>query len=229
MGIRNRLLSSTLLAGSMLAAWPVLAADVTPERLSIRSRRTGWWTTAHDAQRYSPLDKINKENVKDLRIAYAVAIGGTAANENLEATPLAEDGDPEASRNAGGSILGGMSRYTERNTSDIVVVDPFTGDVKKKMRKPYPNRSAALTTAGGVLFTGYVDGSFAAYDDVSLEQLWEVNVGTGFNAPPMTFEVGGKQYVAILTGLSRNSRAALVNTPELREMRSQTMLFVFGL
>jgi alcohol dehydrogenase (cytochrome c) len=137
--------------------------------------------------------------------------------------------DPDAGRNASGSILGGMARYTERNTSDIVVVDPFTGDVKKKLRKPFPNRSAALTTAGGLLFTGYVDGSFAAYDDISLEQLWEVNVGTGFNAPPMTFEAGGKQYVAILTGLSRNSRAALVNTPELREMRSQTMLFVFGL
>jgi glucose dehydrogenase len=47
---------------------------------------------AVDAQRYSPLDKINKGTVKDLKLAYAVAIGGTSANENLEATPLAEDG-----------------------------------------------------------------------------------------------------------------------------------------
>jgi hypothetical protein len=38
MGIRNRLLSGTLLAGSMLAAWPVLAADVTPERLCTAAR-----------------------------------------------------------------------------------------------------------------------------------------------------------------------------------------------
>ncbi len=73
---------------------------------------------------------------------------------------------------------------------------------------------AALTTAGGLLFTGLTDGSFGAYDDVSLEQ---------------PFEAGGKQYVAILTGLSRNARTGLVNTPELREMRNQTMLFVFGL
>ena len=128
----------------------------------------------------------------------------------------------------------GRSRAASRGISSAtnptsIVVDPFTGEVKKKMRKPYPNRSAALTTAGGLLFTGLVDGSFAAYDDTSLEQLWEINVGAGFNAPPMTFEVGGKQYVAILTGLSRNAKAALVNTPELREMRNQTMLFVFGL
>ena len=124
---------------------------------------------------------------------------------------------------------GGVARYIERAESDIVVVDPFTGEVKKKMRKPYPNRSAALTTAGGLFFTGLIDGSFAAYDDVSLEQLWEVNVGVGLNAPPMTFEVGGKQYVVILTGLSRPAKTTLVNTPELREMRNQTMLFVFGL
>jgi hypothetical protein len=65
--------------------------------------------------------------------------------------------------------------------------------------------------------------------DRSLEQLWDVNVGAGFNAPPMTFEAGGKQYVAILTGLGRVAKSTLVNTPELREMRNQTMLFVFGL
>jgi alcohol dehydrogenase (cytochrome c) len=126
-------------------------------------------------------------------------------------------------------LSGGVARYIERNESDIIVVDPVTGEVKKKMRKPYPNRSAALTTAGDLLFTGLVDGSFAAYDDTSLEQLWEINVGAGFNTPPMTFEVGGKQYVAILTGLGRNAKAALVNTPELREMRNQTILFVFGI
>jgi hypothetical protein len=47
----------------------------------------------------------------------------------------------------------------------------------------------------------------------------------------MTFEGGGKQYVAIaiLTGLGRPAKTTLVNTPELREMRNQTMLFVFAL
>jgi alcohol dehydrogenase (cytochrome c) len=137
--------------------------------------------------------------------------------------------DPDMGRSTTGSMPGGVAKYIERNESDIIVVDPFTGEVKKRLRKPYPNRSAALTTAGGLLFTGLVDGSFAAYDDTSLEQLWDINVGSGFNAPPMTFEFGGKQYVAILTGLGRNAKAALVNTPELRELRSQTMLFVFGL
>jgi alcohol dehydrogenase (cytochrome c) len=137
--------------------------------------------------------------------------------------------DPDAVRSATGAMLGGASKVIERSESDIVVVDPLSGEVKQRVHKPYPNHSAALTTAGGLLFTGLIDGSFAAYDDASLEQLWQINVGTGFNAPPMTFEVGGKQYVAISAGLGRLARTTLANTPELREMRNQTMLFVFGL
>src|ERR1700674_1400053 len=89
-------LRSLLLAGSlMLPAAPAFAADVTPDRLANADREPQNWLMNHrtyDAQRYSPLDKINKANIKDLKLAYAVAIGGTSPNENLESTPLAEDG-----------------------------------------------------------------------------------------------------------------------------------------
>src|SRR5262249_56227269 len=103
------------------------------------------------------------------------------------------------------------------------------GEVKKRVRAPYPNYSAALATAGGLVFTGLGDGSFIAYDDESMEPLWKLNVGSGFNAPPMSFEVGGKQYIAIMSGLSLLPKDTLTLTPELSEMRHQTMLFVFGL
>ena len=47
---------------------------------------------------------------------------------------------------------------------------------------------------------------------------------------PTTFDAGGKQYVAMSTGLSRVSENKLTKTPELRDLlRNQTMLFVFGL
>ena len=90
--IRNALFASTML---IAAAVPALAADVTPQRLVNPNAEPQNWLMNHrtyDAQRFSPLDRINKSNVKGLRLAYAVAIGGTSANENLEATPLAEDG-----------------------------------------------------------------------------------------------------------------------------------------
>ena len=53
------------------------------------------------------------------------------------------------------------------------------------------------------MFSGFTDGTLIAFDDTTMQPLWKFNVGVGFNAPPMTFEVGGKQYVAILAGLSR--------------------------
>jgi alcohol dehydrogenase (cytochrome c) len=128
-----------------------------------------------------------------------------------------------------GSMLGGGVRFFARTESEIIAADPFTGEVKKRVGSTYPNYSAALTTSGGLVFTGLGDGTFVAYDDTSLEPLWKINVGSGFNAPPMTFEAGGKQYVAIMSGLSQISKGRLILTPELREMRNQTMLFVFSL
>src|SRR5437879_1049318 len=96
MAIRNRLICNALLASSVLAmAFPAIAAEVTSDRLANADKEPQNWLMNHrtyDAQRYSPLDKINRGNVKGLKLAYAVALGGTAANENLEATPLAEDG-----------------------------------------------------------------------------------------------------------------------------------------
>jgi glucose dehydrogenase len=62
-----------LLAGAMLfAIAPAVAADVTPARLA--NPEPGNWLMNHrtyDAQRYSPLDRINKSNIKSLKLAYA--------------------------------------------------------------------------------------------------------------------------------------------------------------
>jgi len=44
------------------------------------------------SQRYSPLEAINRSNVKNLKLAFSVALGGTSANEYVEATPLVDDG-----------------------------------------------------------------------------------------------------------------------------------------
>jgi alcohol dehydrogenase (cytochrome c) len=73
------------------------------------------------------------------------------------------------------------------------------------------------------------DGTIAAFDDTTLEQLWKINVGPRFAAPPMTFEVNGKQFVAIASGASPTSKRTLANIPELAEQRNATVLYVFAL
>jgi alcohol dehydrogenase (cytochrome c) len=100
-----------------------------------------------------------------------------------------------------------------------------------KMRKdlPYSIFGGTLSTAGGLVMTGLVDGTLVALDDKTLDVLWSLNVGTGFNAPPMTYSVDGKQYVAIASGLFRNARGSLSKSPEMRNLSNATMVFVFGL
>jgi len=84
----------TALAGALLAsAAPLYAADVTFERL-LNPEPHNWLMVHHDysAQRFSRLETINKSNIKNMKLLFAIAIGGTSPNEALEATPLVEDG-----------------------------------------------------------------------------------------------------------------------------------------
>jgi len=124
---------------------------------------------------------------------------------------------------------GGLSSTNERWESNLTAADPITGEVKKNVHLPYPNYSGTLATGGGLVFLALLDGTIAAYDDTSLDELWKINVGSGFSAPPMTFEVNGKQYVAIVSGPSPVSRGRLGNTPELKDQRHALVLYVFGL
>jgi alcohol dehydrogenase (cytochrome c) len=124
---------------------------------------------------------------------------------------------------------GGLSQTSERWESNLTAADPLTGEVKKTVHMRYPNYAGTLATGGGLVFNALMDGTVAAYDDTTLDELWKINVGSGFSAPPMTFEVNDKQFVAIVSGPSPGSRSRLVNTPELKEQRNALVLYVFGL
>ncbi|WP_244933596.1 PQQ-binding-like beta-propeller repeat protein [Neobacillus mesonae] len=57
--------------------------------------------------------------------------------------------------------------------------------------------SGILTTKGNLMFTGHNDGRILAYDATNGKQLWEFKMDAGANAPPITYEVDGKQYISI--------------------------------
>ena len=101
---------------------------------------------------------------------------------------------------------GGLSTTDDRWESNLTAVDPLTGEIKKTVHLRYPNYSGTLATGGGLVFLALLDGTVAAYDDTTLDELWKINVGSGFSAPPMTFEVNGKQYIAIVSGPSPVAR-----------------------
>lgn len=77
------------------------------------------------------------------------------------------------------------------------------GKVKWTRKLPEPLIGGTLATAGGLVFTGEGGGDFSAFDSDTGDQLWRFNCGAGVNAPPMSFAVDGKQYVAVAAGGSQ--------------------------
>jgi len=125
-------------------------------------------------------------------------------------------------------FAGGGTKTPNRLTGSLKAVDPGTGETKVALQLPYPNYSGALTTAGNLVFLGMPDGTFSAYDAKTLKEVWSFNVGTGINAPPVSFSINGKQYIAVLVG-SLQKAAVMANSPELKHTSTASMLYVFSL
>jgi quinohemoprotein ethanol dehydrogenase len=86
-----------------------------------------------------------------------------------------------------------------KGRSMLKAFDPLTGEERWSVpTSGWWDRSGVLATAGGVVFTGSDTGHFRAFDADSGELLLELEVGTSMLAAPMTYEVDGEQYVAIM-------------------------------
>src|ERR1700726_2699080 len=173
---RGALITTSLL---ILGA-SAMAAEVTPQRLIGADKEPQNWLMNHrtyDGQRFSPLARINKDNVKNLKVAYAVPLGGGAGNEFTNATPLAEDG----------------FLYVTDSWNVLYKIDARSGDFGRIVWRMDPkqdrlmrSRGAALT--GNLVITGA--GGFGnspriiATDKETGEVVWESSFS---DTPDVTF------------------------------------------
>ena len=65
---------------------------------------------------------------------------------------------------------------------------------------PELNYSGVVATAGGIVFFGETTGAFAAVDARTGKYLWHFDGNQQFKGSPMTYMVGGRQYIAIASG-----------------------------
>jgi alcohol dehydrogenase (cytochrome c) len=139
-------------------------------------------------------------------IAYVGGAEGCWAGTNVK-TPLDETKDyvglPPCCQEQG--------RVTAHGA--IWAMDLRTGKVVAKTQFPTISESGMLSTEGDVLFNGRPDGHLKAYDSDSLKELWSFSLGTPITAPPMTYSVGGKQYVAVVAGGAVGARGGGLYQP----------------
>jgi len=111
----------------------------------------------------------------------------------------------------------------------VTAMDPATGKKVAQLPTDYAVHSGVTSTAGGLLFTTTADGTIYALDDETLKPLWTFSAGSYSAAPPMTYAVNGKQYVAVLIGADNPIKDVILKRPELKDMQNTSMLYVFSL
>lgn len=85
-------------------------------------------------------------------------------------------------------------------TGQLVAWDVANQKPAWKVDQVGPSNGGVLSTAGNLVFQGTSSGEFVAYTADKGRKLWSFPVQTGILAAPMTYAIGGEQYVAILAG-----------------------------
>src|SRR5260370_5068136 len=203
-----------------------------------RSAKPANYDPAKDFQLYAEGPNVNDDKVT--RRVCLDADGGTnywpasySQKTKLIYIPALESCasvTPDFAMHVKGNFAGGTTAAAAGpNSSSIAALDPSTGELKMRKTFAYPNFAGVLSTAGGIVVTALLDGTIVALDDQTLEELWSVNVCTGFNTPPMTYSVDGKQYIASASGLFRNARNKLSRAPDMKNISNAPRTFVFAI
>lgn len=84
----------------------------------------------------------------------------------------------------------------------VTAVNADNGQIRWKVRTPKPMLAGITSTAGGLVFTGDLDGNVLALDARTGKELWRNATGKAIGGGVISYEAGGKQYVAAATGLN---------------------------
>jgi quinohemoprotein ethanol dehydrogenase len=134
---------------------------------------------------YIPAQELPFPYLRDDKFARTAL--GMNVGLDMAATSLPPD------ERARAAALAGLKGY-------LLAWDPARQRERWRAEHAGPWNGGVLATAGNLVFQGTGSGELVAYRASDGKQLWSQSVQTGVGAAPMTFAVGGRQYVSVLVG-----------------------------
>jgi len=100
-------------------------------------------------------------------------------------------------------VFANVYMYPEKPgvTGKLKKFNVLTGKTEWEVSDSYPNWSGTLNTDGGLVFYGSLGGDFRAVDRNSGKVVWQRKLGSGIIGNPITYKVGGHQYVSVCSGI----------------------------
>jgi len=142
---------------------------------------------------YSPVTRLAYIPVNDAGFKYKLPENfeakKLAPNYGIDAVAAGLPQDPRIKKAILGTVKG-----------KLVAWDPVQQKAAWSVERRGPWNGGTLVTAGNLVFEGTASGNFEAYRADRGEKLWSFAAQTGVMAGPVTYEAGGKQYVAVLAG-----------------------------
>ena len=89
-----------------------------------------------------------------------------------------------------------------QGTGWLMAVDPIKGEIKWKVQNPEMFDGGVLATAGGLVFQGDGAGYLNAYELASGKKVWSFDARAAIVSAPITYSVGGRQYITVIVGAS---------------------------
>jgi len=111
----------------------------------------------------------------------------------------------------------------------LIAWDPVTQKPAWTVQRPYFWNAGVLSTGGDLVFQGAAEGQFYAYDARTGKQLWAYPTGNGVIAAPMTYELNGEQYVALMVGSGGGGQVSAPSLlPQRPRLPGRLMVFKLG-